>query len=116
MSYSDKLALCTGAKDSSSPNHVYIQGDQGTIRVYGSSCGVCSHVEILPTKGDMIGKKDTSVAHDIGLDQKPHMVYECEDFLSIIQNRDCSSYEKLCKQTLDVVSILEECLKQSTTV
>lgn len=116
LSYPDMLALCTGAKDSSSPNHVYIQGDQGTIRVYGSSCGVCSHVEILPTKGDMIGKKDTSVAHDIGLDQKPHMVYECEDFLSIIQNRDCSSYEKLCKQTLDVVSILEECQKQSTTV
>lgn len=114
--YPDKFAICTGAKDSSSPNHVYIQGDQGTIRVYGSSCGVCAHVEVLPTKGDMIGKKDTSSSRDIGVDQKPHMIYECEDFLSIVQNHDSTAYEKLCQQTLDVVSILEECQKQNTMV
>lgn len=114
--YPDKFAICTGAKDSSSPNHVYIQGDQGTIRVYGSSCGVCAHVEVLPTKGDMIGKKDTSSSCDIGVDQKPHMIYECEDFLSIVQNHDSTAYEKLCQQTLDVVSILEECQKQNTMV
>ena len=114
--YPDKFAICTGAKHSSSPNHVYSQGDQGTIRVYGSSCGVCAHVEVLPTKGDMIGKKDTSSSRDIGVDQKPHMIYECEDFLSIVQNHDSPAYEKLCQQTLDVVSILEECQKQNTMV
>lgn len=111
MRYPDMLAICTGAKDSSSPNHVYIQGDQGTIRVFGSSCGVCSDVEFIPPKKDMIGKKDVSQALDIGVDQIMHMTYECAEFERIMRLQDMKAYEKLCDQTKLVVSILEECSK-----
>lgn len=111
MRYPGFIATCVGAKDSSSENHVYIQGDQGTIRVFGSSCGVCSDVEFIPPKKDMIGKKDVSQALDIGVDQIMHMTYECAEFERIIRLQDMKAYEKLCDQTKLVVSILEECSK-----
>lgn len=112
MEYPGMLAICTGAKDSSSPNHAIVQGDKGTLRVYGSSCGVCAHVEYLPTKGDMIGKKDADLSQNIGVDQKSHMTYECETFLSVIENQDEETYQALCQQTLRVVSLLEKSLHQ----
>ena len=111
MRYPGFIATCVGAKDSSSENHVYIQGDQGTIRVFGSSCGVCSHVEFIPPKKDMIGKKDVSNTLNIGIEQIMHMTYECAEFERIIRLQDMKAYEKLCDQTKLVVSILEECSK-----
>ena len=111
MRYPGFIATCVGAKDSSSENHVYIQGDQGTIRVFGSSCGVCSHVEFIPPKKDMIGKKDVSNTLNIGIEQIMHMTYECAEFERITRLNDIEAYEKLCDQTRLVVSILEECSK-----
>ena len=111
MRYPGFIATCVGAKDSSSENHVYIQGDQGTIRVFGSSCGVCSHVEFIPPKKDMIGKKDVSTTLNIGIEQIMHMTYECAEFERITRLNDIEAYEKLCDQTRLVVSILEQCSK-----
>lgn len=108
LRYPDKLAICVGAKDSSSPNQVFIQGDQGTIRVYGSSCGVCKHVQFLPLKGDMIGKEDQETTMELGIDQLPHMIYECQVFENIIQNNDKKEYQRLCEQTKLVVFLIEE--------
>ena len=112
MRYPDMLAICTGAKDSSSPNHVYIQGDQGTLDIHGSSCGVCAKVDFLPVKGDMIGKKEQNASVSLGVHQKPHMVYECEVFQSIIENQDLQTYERLCDHTCEVVSLLETSIQQ----
>lgn len=112
LTYPDKLVICVGAKDSSSPNEVFIQGDQGTIRVYGSSCGVCRHVQFLPLKGDMIGKKDEQTALELGIDQLPHMIYECQTFEHIVKNNDTKEYQRLCDQTKLVVSLLEEAQAQ----
>lgn len=112
MTYPEMIATCVGAKDSSSPNFVIIQGDEGTLRVYGSSCGVCMQVEFIPTKGDMIGKKDTNTSYDIGIEQDPHMTYECKSFLSIIDNNDEDSYKDLCEQTMLVTGLMEDALKQ----
>lgn len=108
LRYPDKLAICTGAKDSSSPNHVFIQGDEGTLRVYGSSCGVCKHVQFLPLKGDMIGKEDKETTIELGIEQLPHMIYECQVFENIIRNNMHKEYQNLCEHTKLVVSLIEE--------
>ncbi len=112
MKYPNVLAVCMGAKDSSSENHVYLQGDKGTIRVYGSSCGVCQHVEWWAPKQDMIGKKDTAQATPLGIDQKYHMRYECEEFERILAEQDMQAYARNQAQTKLVVSILEEARSQ----
>lgn len=112
LQYPDRLAVCVGAKDSSSENQVMIQGDKGCLRVYGSGCGVCAQVEFLEPKGDMIGKKDTSQAIQLGQDQAFHMIYECRAFQKIVAERDEKTYQKLCEQTKNVVSILETCRGQ----
>lgn len=112
MKYPNVLAVCMGAKDSSSENHVYLQGDKGTIRVYGSSCGVCQHVEWWAPKQDMIGKKDTAQATPLGIDQKYHMRYECEEFERILAEQDMQAYAFNQAQTKLVVSILEEARSQ----
>ena len=112
MEYADKIAICTGAKDCSSPYAAYIQGDQGTIRMDQGSIGVCAHVDFLLPKGDVIGKKNKENSLELGIVQKNHMVYECEDFVSIIQSNDRNEYKKLKEQTLLVMSLLEECKKQ----
>lgn len=108
LKYPDFIATCVGAKDSSSENHVYIQGDKGTLRVFGASCGVCPKVEFTAPKKDMIGKKDTSTADSIGIEQGMHMTYECKEFERIVRTKDDEAYEKLCDHTRLVVSLLEE--------
>lgn len=112
LKYPGFIATCIGAKDSSSDNHVYIQGDKGTLVVSGSSCGVCKNVSFIPPKKDMIGKVDVDTSQNIGIDQEMHMIYECEKFVSIVEQRDFESYEILRQHTLDVVSLLEEGLRQ----
>ena len=112
LKYPGMLAICTGAKDCSSPNCAYIQGDAGTIRMDRASIGVCSHVDFIPPKGDGIGKKDTMVFEELGIEQDFHMNYECEDFVNVIQYKDYETYEQWKQQTLMVVELLECCKKQ----
>ena len=112
LKYEDMIAVCVGAKDCSSPNCAYIQGDEGTIRMDRASIGVCSHVDFIPPKGDGIGKKDANMFEELGIEQEFHMNYECEDFVSAIVNKEYDRYEQWKQQTLMVVSLLEECKKQ----
>lgn len=108
LKYPHFIVTCVGAKDSSSDNHVYIQGDKGTICVSGSSCGVCKNVELIAPKKDMIGKKDVSSSINLGIEQENHMIYECETFKHIIELNDEEAYRSLCEHTRLVVSLLEE--------
>lgn len=108
MKYPNVLVICTGAKDSSSENAVYLQGDQGTLRVYGSSCGQCKHVEFIPPKQDMIGKVDTTVTTSLGIEQDLHMVYECQDFQYVMETKNKELYSRWKEETRMVVSILEK--------
>lgn len=112
LKYPGFIATCVGAKDSSSDNFVYIQGDKATLKVSGSGCGVCKDVDLLLPKGDMIGKKDFDNTSKISIDQIDHMVYECQDFLHIVNSKDEKAYQKLYNQTCLVVSLLEEGLKK----
>ena len=56
----------------------------------------------------MIGKEDQETTMELGIDQLPHMIYECQVFENIIQNNDKKEYQRLCEQTKLVVSLIEE--------
>lgn len=108
LQYPDFIAVCTGAKDSSSTNTVYVQGDQGTLIVSGASSGVCKDVYFDSPKKDQIGKKSTDTKEKIGIDQDNHMVYECKDFMDVILNQEDEKYEQYTNQTKMVVELLEQ--------
>ena len=113
LEYPEFVAVCTGAKDSSSPYSVYIQGDEGTIRVDRASSGVCEHVDLLLPKGDSIGKTERGeTTKEIGIDQGFHMFYELSDFEAMIRRRDTQSYEANKAQTLKVMVLLDEAKRQ----
>lgn len=113
MEYPGFIAICTGAKDSSSPYCVYIQGDRATIRVDRASSGVCEHVDLLLPKGDTIGRKDRAeITKEIGIDQGFHMFYELSDFVRMIEHDDFEQYDQYKKQTLMVMALLDEAKKQ----
>ena len=112
MTYPGMIAVCTGAKDCSSPYCAYIQGDKGTIRVDQASIGVCAHADFILPKGDMIGKCDTNQFEEIGIVQDFHMEYECRDFVSVIEYDDRGAYERWKEQTLCVLVLLEEAKRQ----
>ena len=113
MEYPGFIAICTGAKDSSSPYCVYIQGDRATIRVDRASSGVCEHVDLLLPKGDTIGRKDRAeITKEIGIDQGFHMFYELSDFVRMIEHDDFEQYDQYKKQTLMVMELLDEAKKQ----
>ncbi|MCF0105614.1 MAG: Gfo/Idh/MocA family oxidoreductase [Holdemanella sp.] len=114
LQYPDFIATCIGAKDSSSTNSAIIQGDKGYIRVYNSSTGVCKDVLYSPPVGDLIGIKGfKDPTEHIGIEQAfNHMVYEVKNFMDVIDNKNDVLYKKMCDQTLLVVEILEQSLKQ----
>lgn len=106
LQYPGFIATCIGAKDSSSPNTVYIQGDQGTLMVVGASSGVCKEVYFDAPKKDQIGKKGVDTKEKISEEQPNHMVYECKDFMDVIENKDDIKYETYKRQTEMVVELL----------
>lgn len=108
LEYKDFLVECTGAKDSSSPNTVYLQGDEGTLIVSGISNGVVEHVHFNSPQKDRIGTKSEDNRENLGVDQGNHMVYECKDFVEILKGKNQALYEYCCKETKMVVKVLEE--------
>lgn len=112
MKYPNFIATCIGAKDSSSSNFAYIQGDAGSIRVTGSGANVCSDVDFVSPKGDMNRFGKTIDATVLSIEQKMHMTYECEVFQKIFAAKDDAAYQALCDETRIVVEILENSHKQ----
>ncbi|WP_283650677.1 Gfo/Idh/MocA family protein [Dubosiella newyorkensis] len=113
LEYPEFTAVCVGAKDSSSPNCVYIQGEEGTVRIDQASSGVCEHVDLLLPKGDMIGKKNSgNQGQEIGIDQGFHMYYELSDFVDMIEKNDQNAYSAYEDQTLKVMKLVDEAKKQ----
>ena len=108
MQYPDFIATCTGAKDCSSPYTVYLQGDEGTLIVSGASSGVCKDVYFDAPKKDQIGKKAVDTKEKISIEQPDHMLYECQDFMDVILNKDEEAYQAYKEQTQMVVELLEK--------
>ena len=112
MRYPDFVATCVGAKDSSSNNFAYVQGDKGCIRVTGSGANVCSDVDFIGPKGDQnrFGKENPATV--LGIEQDMHMTYECKEFQRVVSSKDNETYQKMCNHTRIVVGILERSHKQ----
>jgi predicted dehydrogenase len=114
LNYDGFTVSAIAAKDSTSDYLFYIQGDKGTIKISGASCGVCKSVELFlldnDKNSDGIEKfKGFSMEQgyrSIGIDQKQHLFYEISDFEKIINQKDLASYEKLKTQTLTVMEIM----------
>jgi predicted dehydrogenase len=112
LEYPGFHAIAVGAKDSAAPAFASIQGEKGTLQSTQASTGLVSNVKFLPLKGDMIGKKDEDLSVNLGMEQGPHMDYECQDFVRIITEKDQEEYDRLKAQTLLVCDILEEAKRQ----
>ncbi|MDR2860394.1 MAG: Gfo/Idh/MocA family oxidoreductase [Elusimicrobiota bacterium] len=115
LAYDDFTATLIAAKDSTSEYLFFIQGDKGTIRISGSSCGVCKNVDLFllgdsAKNSDGISKfKGFSLENSfspIGINQVHHLSYEIADFARIVKEKDYAEYEKLKEQTLTVMEIM----------
>ncbi len=112
MQYPNFIATCIGAKDSSSSNYAYIQGDEGCLRITGTGVNVCSDVDFVSPKGDMNRFGKANEATVLSVEQKMHMTYECEEFQRIFETKDEDAYQAHCDETRIVVEILENSHKQ----
>ena len=107
LNYPTCKAVCIGAKDCSADNSVFIQGDEGSIKVFGSSPGVCMNVSYLPTKGDMIGKQDKGDGRiPLGIEQIQHMTYEVNAFEKMVTNNDYEQCYEILEYTRNVMEVL----------
>lgn len=113
LQYPEFVATCAGAKDSSSDIFAYIQGDKGCLRVKGVSIGILPNVDFIPPKGEPLLNKNNSSSLNLGIEQEMHMIYECKEFVRIINEKDESTYNKLCDHTNLVVQILEQSIQQT---
>ena len=59
-------------------------------------------------KKDQIGKKAMDTREKISIEQPNHMLYECQDFMDIILNKDEEAYTMYKEQTQMVVELLEK--------
>lgn len=111
LEYPDFVATCIGAKDSSSPYLFFVQGDEGTFTISGSS-GKMTDVFFKPCyrPGEVIEEEKISI------DQGLHMTYEFMDFSVAIREHNLEMYEAWKKETLDVMKILEEALRQRDAI
>ena len=87
---------------------IYLQGDEGTLIVSGASSGVCKDVYFDAPKKDQIGKKAVETKEKISIEQPDHMLYECQDFMDVILNKDEEAYQAYKEQTQMVVELLEK--------
>lgn len=106
MSYPDFSAISIGAKDSSSPGFVIIQGEKGWLRVKGAP-NVISSVEVC------IDGEIKSYAEN---KYKNRMVHEFESFFETYSTK---SYEKMLdglKNTLEVMKVAQAARKSAGIV
>lgn len=105
LDYGDAKAILTAAKDSSSDSFGLVQGEKGTLEVFGSSLGRVLNVAISSHVTDI---NPESTKEIISIDQQPHMSYEVKTFMDIINNNDTKLRDELLNHSLMVLEILEK--------
>jgi predicted dehydrogenase len=119
--YDGFIATAIAAKDCESPYMFFIQGDKGTLKVDQSSVGVCKNIALFLRDNekniDGIGRFGGFTMEEqfmpIGIDQTHHLSYELAEFKRIIDEKDLKSYEKLKKQTIGVLEIMQKARKDA---
>lgn len=114
LDYRTFKAVCIGAKDCSCENIFTIQGDKGSIKVFGSSSGVCKNVEFVGLKGDTIGLKNSEPkTENLGIEQVAHMSYEIASFQQTLNTKDYDTCYARLEHTTQVVELMENARKDA---
>ena len=97
MEYPDAKAVCTSAKDSSSPSFIIIQGEKGTIEI--------------PIPPNEIGKV-TATIHGVTTEHQKNryqsrLVHEFKDFEDMWERNDYKSMNHYLDLSLDVMETME---------
>lgn len=101
LDYNDFVVELTAAKDSFSYNFAQIQGEFGYILVPNGANGIEKVKKIT---------KDEDVA--VNLQDKPRLFYQVKNFKEIYDKIDIKKRDELLQQSLAVVEVMEEALKQ----
>ena len=110
LEYPGFQAVLSAAKDSSSPNQVLIQGENGYIRVVGESSR-CRLVEVSLREQSAVGHgaADKSLAETFGAEQTEDNVlyYEVQEFERIMDENDYETCKRKMSESLEVMEVLE---------
>ena len=106
MEYPDLTVVCTGAKDSQSPDFSVIEGDEGTFVLDGGPNGR------IPSVRFVTAPRHKRVASQTFKDGENAMIFEFMDFNMALNEKNKEAYENWKDETLSVVRILEEASKQ----
>ena len=112
MVYPDKIITAIGSKDSSCDYLAAIQGETGTMRISKGSTGKMEYVDFVTPATENQNPEPEQISIDQGL----HMTYEFMDFSVAIREHNLEMYEAWKKETLDVMKILEEALRQRDAI
>ncbi|MFB1097800.1 Gfo/Idh/MocA family protein [Terribacillus sp. JSM ZJ617] len=103
LDYDSFKCVCIGAKDSTSPNHITIQGDKGSIYVSGSS-------------NDITNFELTSVSRETNkslLNNPPHRMYdEFVAFNEIINKNNLDKAFAMLEHSEKVMQVIDSAQKQ----
>ncbi|QXE03253.1 Gfo/Idh/MocA family protein [Terribacillus sp. DMT04] len=103
LDYNSFKCVCIGAKDSTSPNHISIQGDKGSIHLSGSS-------------NDITNFELTSLSRQAimsSLNYPPHRMYdEFVAFNEIINRNDLDKAFAMLEHSEKVMQVIDSAQKQ----
>ena len=101
LEYDNFKVVCIAAKDTFNNSYVYIQGDQGIIKVVGPTNEVPNYS--IQTKGKLIEENNNIHSH--------RMFAEFKKFIEVINNKDFEFMNNQKEHTLNVMYIYEEAKK-----
>ncbi len=97
MDYGDFKAVCSASKDSASPSFATVQGEKGYLKI-NSTLNSCDELIVSARDYEGYFKPENNFGR---------MYYEIAEFIRIILEKDKNAYEKLKKQTICVMEVLE---------
>lgn len=102
LQYDDFYALCTGAKDSSSPGHALIQGDKGYISVDDGANLIGSYTLGLNKKEEE--HKNYNVYTN-------WMKYEFVDFAKMLKNNEYQRMKAYLEISYQVMNVIDQAIR-----
>lgn len=107
--YPTFLANLVAAKDSSSDNFGYVQGEKATLKISGSSLGRMKTVELLEHHTDLNQNPQNEI---ISINQRHHLTYELKDFVEIVETTNREKEKELLDHSISVLEVLERAYQQ----
>lgn len=100
LQYEDFYAICTGAKDSDSPGHAIIQGDEGYLSINDGANLIGSYQKV-------IHKEESQVA----LNQYENwMMHEFKDFEKMLNEKDYQRMKDYLSTSYEVMQVVDQAI------